>query len=81
MPALEERGYFWWNDEPIPQGHLAPASAVAGLLKIDDNGRIDLELDGVLPSTHGPFAAIKDQGKDWTGISRASSKRPVGGFC
>ena len=50
MTVLEERGYFWWDDEPIPDGQIAPSSAVTGLLKISDEGSIDLELDGTMPS-------------------------------
>jgi hypothetical protein len=63
MSVLEERGLFWWCDEPIPAGKLAPASSISGLLKIENDGRISLELDGFLPSEHGPFAAIADSGK------------------
>ncbi len=81
MPALEERGYFWWNNEPVPKGHLAPAASVAGLLKIDDDGRVDLELQGVLPSAHGPFAALNDQGKALDrhiqGLLNASGRRAL----
>jgi hypothetical protein len=48
MNLREERGAFWWHDEPIPQGHSAPASAVAGQLFVNDEGRSRLELDGNL---------------------------------
>jgi ApeA N-terminal domain 1 len=49
MNLREERGAFWWHDEPIPQGQPAPASSVAGQLFVDDEGRSRLELDGNLP--------------------------------
>jgi hypothetical protein len=52
MNVLEERGYFWWDDEPIPDGQFAPNAVVTGLLKIADEGIAHLELDGNLPSEH-----------------------------
>jgi hypothetical protein len=58
MMLLEERGLFWWHDEPIPNRHFAPDSAVAGLLKIGNDGRITLELDRFLPNEKGPLAAL-----------------------
>lgn len=48
--VLEEHGYFWWHDEPIPDGHFAPESSITGVLKIDEEGQIELELHGVLPN-------------------------------
>lgn len=47
---LEERGYFWWHGEPIQKGHFAPESSVTGILKIDAEGQIELELDNLMPS-------------------------------
>lgn len=58
MSALEARGLFWWADEVIPDGYFAPESCVSGFLKIDNEGRIALELDGYLPSEHGPMSAL-----------------------
>lgn len=48
---LEERGRFWWHDELVPEGCWAPNSenTQIGTLKIDDEGRSTLELDGFLP--------------------------------
>lgn len=48
MNLREERGAFWWHGEPIARGDSAPASAVAGQLFIDEQGRSRLELDGNL---------------------------------
>lgn len=48
MLIVEERGYFWPNDVPIPERAIAPDSAVAGTLKIDDDDIIRLELDSRL---------------------------------
>jgi hypothetical protein len=48
MTVLEERGLFWWHHEPIPEKQFAPNSAVSGLLKIDKDGLITLELEGYL---------------------------------
>jgi hypothetical protein len=62
MPFLQERGLFWWSDEVVPDNHFAPDASVAGLLTIDNDGRITLDLDGFLPSEHGPFAALTDVG-------------------
>jgi len=77
---LEERGYFWWHDEPIPKGHFAPESSVAGILKIDEEGRVELELDGVLSSDEDPLAALFDHreffppDKGIQGILKGSNK-------
>lgn len=60
---LEERGYFWWHDEPIPEDHFAPESYVTGVLKIDDEGRVELELDGMLSGDDNPFGALVANGK------------------
>jgi ApeA-like protein/HEPN superfamily Apea-like protein len=48
MLIVEERGYFWPNDVPIPERAIAPDSAVAGTLKIADDDIIRLELDSRL---------------------------------
>jgi ApeA N-terminal domain 1 len=61
MSVLEQRGLFWWHDEAIPDGLIAPDAHVAGLLRVDDNGRAVLELDGYLANPHGPFAAMNRQ--------------------
>jgi hypothetical protein len=55
MPTfeLDDRGYFWWADEPVPEGHFAPESAVTGQIQITTNGAANLILDDVLPRTPG----------------------------
>jgi hypothetical protein len=58
MSVFEERGVFWWHDEAIAEGLLAPDAHVAGLLRVEDNGRAVLELDGYLSNPHGPMAAM-----------------------
>ncbi|MGM4929648.1 HEPN domain-containing protein [Tardiphaga sp. 619_E2_N8_5] len=58
MSVFEERGVFWWHDEAIAEELLAPDAHVAGLLRVEDNGRAVLELDGYLSNPHGPMAAI-----------------------
>jgi len=45
---LEDRGYFWWSDEPVPDHRFAPDAAIPGYLTIADDGAITLELDGFL---------------------------------
>ena len=58
MAVLEGRGLFWWADEAIPEGHFAPHSCVSGMLTIENDGKISLELDSYLPSEHGPMSAL-----------------------
>jgi hypothetical protein len=58
MTVLEERGFFWWHHELIPDKKFATDSCVPGLLKIDDEGRITVELDGRLPSDQGPMSVL-----------------------
>lgn len=50
MSVFEERGVFWWHDEAIAEGLLAPDAHVAGLLRVEENGRAVLEPDGYLPN-------------------------------
>jgi hypothetical protein len=46
--AFRERGLFWWAHEPMLSQHQAPDTAVIGELKISSEGRIRLDLDGML---------------------------------
>jgi hypothetical protein len=62
MTVLKERGLFWWSDVSVPDGQFAPDGSIAGLLTIDDDGRITLELDGYFPNKHGPFGVLTGQG-------------------
>lgn len=74
---LEESGYFWWSDVPVPQSQFAPDTAVVGKLTIDHEGRSRLELDGVLPNKHGPMAAFSEDvpvDKGIHGILKSSNK-------
>lgn len=56
--TIKESGYFWWRNEPIPEDDIVPDSAVAGDLKISDDGQISLELHGYLPSADHPMSRI-----------------------
>jgi hypothetical protein len=59
MNLREERGVFWWHDEPIPQGDSTPPSAVAGQLFVDEKERSRLELDANLsPGTKNSPRAV-----------------------
>jgi hypothetical protein len=58
---FEERGYFWWNDLPIPAGRIIPNAPVSGLLRIDEEGRIELKLDAILPHPMGIFVAFSEE--------------------
>ncbi|MBN3864629.1 hypothetical protein HCU66_20570 [Pseudomonas frederiksbergensis] len=48
--TIKDDGYFWWRDTPIPEGSVAPESAIAGVLTITTDGKISLELHGYLTS-------------------------------
>jgi hypothetical protein len=81
MTILDERGLFWWHHEPIPERQFAPDSCVPGLLRIDDDGRITLELDGRLSSDKGPMSVLPSfqdaaelEGKLIQGILKGSNK-------
>jgi hypothetical protein len=58
MAIVEGRGLFWWADETVPDGHFAPDSCVSGVVTIENDGKISLDLDGYLPSEHGPMSAL-----------------------
>jgi hypothetical protein len=55
---LQERGIFWWADEPLPTTQFAPESAVGGELHVTSEGRITLDLDGFLTQNNSRFAAL-----------------------
>ncbi|MDD2661333.1 MAG: hypothetical protein PHY54_16910 [Methylococcales bacterium] len=55
---LEDHGYFWWHDAPIQEGHLAPDSSVTGVLRIEEDGSIELELDGILWRDDNPMHSV-----------------------
>lgn len=46
---LDSRGYFWPAGLTVPDGHFAHPASVTGRLKINNSGRIGLDLDGHLP--------------------------------
>ena len=48
MNVVEQRGYFWWSNEPIDGRQTKPNRHVAGVLKITNKGRISLKLDAPL---------------------------------
>ena len=55
--TVDVRGYFWWAETPVPNGVFAPESAIAGSLKIDAEGKIELTLDGILSRPQGRLSA------------------------
>ena len=79
MILFTARGYFWLHGQTIPDNWLGPETgSVPGTLSIDDEGRIDLDLDGILsgegnpPSQAIPAAPIQgilkttqDDNKSW----------------
>jgi hypothetical protein len=54
-PILEERGIFWWHGTPIPDENFAPENSESGTLTIQNNGSIELDLDGLLRDNDAPF--------------------------
>lgn len=57
-PIVDEQGYFWWADTPVPDSHFAPDETVGGRLTIAADGTTRLELDALLPSTLHPLQRI-----------------------
>jgi hypothetical protein len=45
VAVLEERGRFWKNNQTVPEGHFAPDDSITGLLTVDNDGRVILDLD------------------------------------
>lgn len=63
---LEERGLFWWHDDPLPANQFAPDSSIVGTVIIEENGVAFLELDGYFASSEGgPMASIMVQGQQF----------------
>jgi len=57
MVLVEARGIFWPGGTEMAPGHLAPDSAIGGLLTIDNGGKVKVALDSVFPRKAGGFAA------------------------
>jgi hypothetical protein len=57
-PILQERGLFWWADQPLPSTQFAPDTSAVGVLKIEAEGRIMLDLDGVISDRRTSFPAL-----------------------
>jgi hypothetical protein len=68
--VLEERGFFWWFNEPDRPAHSKETS-LGGLLTITDEGQIALDLDGAL--------CEKGECRDWTGPRTFPTSRRVAG--
>ncbi|MEM5295439.1 hypothetical protein VSR82_13955 [Burkholderia sp. JPY481] len=63
---LEERGVFWWHDDPLPANQFAPDSCVVGTLTVEENGAAYLELDGFFETREGgSMADILEQGQQF----------------
>jgi hypothetical protein len=78
MESLEinERGYFWWSDQPIPEEAFAPPGGTYGLLTIDVKGRITLDLDGLLSAERFPrFDREKIVNRNISGILKRDNRR------
>jgi hypothetical protein len=57
-PILQERGLFWWADDALPATQFAPDTSASGELKIEAEGRITLDLDGVISDRRRSFPAL-----------------------
>ena len=79
MAVLEECGRFWWSENPVPAGHFVPEESITGLLTIDDDGRIAVDLDDYFSGKHRPFGLLERDGIPLTrnipGTSRTTNKR------
>lgn len=74
LTVLSARGYFWWHGQTIPERRLGPEGGfIPGTLSIDDNGRIELDLDGVL-SEDGPFPSHNHHVKPIQGILKKTKE-------
>jgi hypothetical protein len=62
MNILDERGLFWWHDEPLPDRQFAPDSCVPGHLIIDEHGLSHLELEGGLTVGDKFVSPVMDDG-------------------
>lgn len=60
---LEDRGFFWTSEENLPNGEV-PTGAVPGLLSIDSEGTIQLELDGMFSGSGHPWKVILEDRSD-----------------
>lgn len=56
--VIKEIGYFWWRNELVAEGEIAPDTAVAGELTVTGDGNIRLELHGFLPSDDHPMSRM-----------------------
>jgi ApeA N-terminal domain 1 len=45
--AIEQRGFFWWFNEPTRQAN-SKQNSVPGLLTVTQTGKVTLDLDGAL---------------------------------
>jgi hypothetical protein len=76
--AVHEKGYFWWDDIPIPENAFAPGGGSGGVLEISKSGRISLILDHVIS---GSPMDIFNQGqtieRSIVGILRSDDRRVV----
>jgi hypothetical protein len=55
---FQEKGFFWWAHQPVPEGHFAPETAVVGELKINPEGRITLDLYSLLSNERDALATL-----------------------
>src|SRR5260370_38117714 len=67
---LEQRGFFWWLNEPDLPAHSKETS-VPALLTITDDGQIALDVDGSL--------CRKDECREWTKPRTFPASRRIAG--
>jgi hypothetical protein len=56
--VLNERGWFWSSDRKLLPDELAPSNYVAGTITIDEDGRIEIDLEGTLSDSPPPLADL-----------------------
>lgn len=59
-PILEKRGFFWWHGERTPRGRYAPPFGVPGILTVQADGRVRVNLAGSLSRSNPPDGASPD---------------------
>src|SRR6266567_2442434 len=69
--VVEERGFFWWFNEPDLPAHSKETS-VPALLVITDDGQITLDVEGSLSGN--------DEHRDWNKSRNLSALRRIAGL-
>lgn len=75
---VEDRGYFWWREQPVPDDCYAPDDCVTGVFSIDENGSAHLELDAYMPNNGSRTPAVlsgQQDARSIQGILKEGNRR------